>query len=134
MKTIDKNLLQKVITALQINEQQYTELIYDAGKAYLAAFIHGYPQVVKQIISSKTFWDWWKSHWEKREMEFIETITEYPDAVPDIKALHMDIHNPETLASGIYLNGIVLKESYLSLIEKITKEQTESKTTATWVM
>jgi hypothetical protein len=127
MNIIDTNLMKQVLQALSITEQQYAELIEQTGHAYLNAFIKGYPQVVEQITKSKTFWQWWKHYWEKREWEFIETITDYPESVNDVAQLHHDLHDPVCLAGAQYLNGQVLQESYLNLIDAITKEQSITK-------
>lgn len=123
MKKIDQQILLTVITALHWSEQQYTQFIYDCGLAYLNAFIKDYPAVKTQISKSEIFWDWWKTHWEQREKEFIETIETYPESITDIHQQYKAIHDPVELATGIYLNGKVLEESYVNMINDITKNQ-----------
>ena len=125
MKKIDKQIMKTVLEALHWNEQQYVEFIYSCGLAYLVAYIPGYPKIISEISKTETFWDWWKDHWEKREMEFIETITDYPESVTDVLQVHKDLHDPLVLAGAEYLNGQVLQESYVSLINNITKNKTK---------
>ena len=123
MKKIDKLIMQKVLTALAWNEQQYAEFIYGCGLAYLNAFIKGYDIIISQISKSEIFWDWWKDHWENREKEFLEILETFPEDVESVSDLHKTLHDPYDLAAAMNLNGQVLQESYVNLIHDITKNQ-----------
>lgn len=125
--TIDKNIIQQVITALGWNEQQYAAHIEQTGKDYLHAFIKGYDTVITQILQSETFWNWWKHHWQNRDQQFLEIIADYPEHIGSMMDEYNALHNAAQLADGMYLNGQVLQQSYLTLIDQITKEQTVTK-------
>lgn len=120
---MDNRTQATVAGLLSWTNQQLNQFIYDCGLAYLAEVAAKYPQVATQISKSERFWNWWKGHWEVRDMEFIETVDESPEAIVDPLQLYKDVHDPKVLASGLYLNGQVLEQSYAALIGKITKEQ-----------
>ncbi|MGQ0739091.1 MAG: hypothetical protein ACT4OJ_08550 [Bacteroidota bacterium] len=127
--TIDKSIQREVQALLNWNAQQWAQHVYECALSYLQKLMPEYPQIVRQISSSKTFWNWWKHHWEKRDMEFIEQIDLSNDAIIDPVAEYLEKHDPRTLAEGIYLNGQVLEESYAQMIGAITKNQLQEVTT-----
>jgi hypothetical protein len=120
---IDNRTQATVAGLLSWTNEKLNEFIYDSGIAYLVEIAPKYPQVVTQIAKSERFWNWWKGHWEVRDMEFIESVDECPEAIIDVEQMYKDIHDPKQLASGLYLNGKVLEQSYATLIGEITKEQ-----------
>ena len=128
MNTIDKNLMNQVLQALGWNEQQYAEYIEQTGRAYLNAFIKGYDSIINEITASKTFWNWWKHHWQNRDKEFLDIIETYPEHISSMLDEYTEIHDAKNLADGLYLNGQTLQQSYLNLIDQITKENTKTKT------
>lgn len=121
--TIDKQVQTTVTGLLSWTDKRLNEFIYDCGLTYLVEIAPKYPQVVTQIAKSEIFWNWWKGHWELRDQEFIETCDESPEAIIDVEQLYKDIHDPAILAKGMYLNGMVLQQSYAAIIGQITKEQ-----------
>lgn len=123
MTTIDNQTQQQVLASLSWTKEQYNQFIYDCGLLYLAEYLPDYPQIVEQITRSQAFWKWWVNHWESRDLEFLETIEATDDPVIDPEAIFKAIHDPELLATDMYLNGQVLQETYATLIPQITKEQ-----------
>lgn len=130
MKTIDPQVQQPVLKAIGWTDEQYSQFIYDMALAYLNAFIPHYPQVVEQITASKTFWSWWLGHWQLRDMEFMESIYNCDEGVDSRIEVYKSIHDPETLVRAIYLNGVVLQESYAKMIGEVTDEQHTKKMVA----
>ena len=123
--TIDKSLQREVIKTLQWSEEQYFDYIFQCGVAYLNKYIPQYPQVVKQIIKSKIYWNWWRLHWEQRDKEFLKSIDYAPHPLLDPVEIYQEHNDPRTLAEAIYLSGKVLENSYAEMIGKITAEQQE---------
>lgn len=125
MNTIDKSLQKEVATLLGWTMTEYSQFIYDCGLAYLTFLTPNYPQVIAQIIKSQVFWNWWKAHWELRDMQFIEIIDEESCPIIDPVQIYKELNDPKTLIEAIYLNGQVLQESYAEMFSKLTDVQTK---------
>ncbi len=52
---------QKIISALGLNEEQYSMLVFDTGIEYLQANVPA--NWLQDIAETKTFWSWWKHQW-----------------------------------------------------------------------
>ena len=120
---IDHNVISQVLELINWKKADHNQYMYECAEGYLSRLMPDYPQVQTQIMKSATFWKWWQQHWEKRDMQFIETVDEETPGMIDPVELYKEIHDPRALLAGVYLNGQVLQESYASLIELITKEQ-----------
>lgn len=125
MNTLDKSLQKDVAALLGWGMQQYSQFVYDCGLAYLTFLAPNYPQVVAQITKSTVFWNWWKAHWELRDMQFIEIIDEASCPILDPVEIYKELNDPKKLVSGIYLNGQVLQESYATMFSELTALQTK---------
>ena len=123
--TLDKNTQKGVMALLLWDENKYAQYVYDCGIAYLNKYLPDYPQVVRQIIQSKVYWSWWKIHWQKRDLEFMEQCYNWDEGVEARIEVYEQLQDPRTLAAAIYLNGQVLQESYAAMIQQLTKEQRE---------
>lgn len=121
--TIDKQLQRDVQARLGWSIQNYAQFIYDCGITYLAKYIPDCPQVATEISKSLVFWNWWKAHWEKRELQFIEQIYGLEENHEEMLELYKELHDPRSLAEGIYMNGEVLNETYAEMFGKLTKAQ-----------
>lgn len=104
-------------------EQQYVQMVYDCGLAYLQNVIGNQnEEVLSYVRKSEVFWNWWKMNWEMRDAEFIEQLPELN--LWEEEDEYKNIHNPRTLADAIYLNGQVLQESYAVMIGELNKTVT----------
>lgn len=121
--TLDKSVQREVRALLAWDAQAWAQYVFDCGIAYLQKLMPSYPQVASQISRQQIFWNWWKAHWEKRDMEFLEKIDESQEAIIDPVAEYRELHDPRTLAEAIYLNGQVLEESYAEMFGKLSDEQ-----------
>jgi hypothetical protein len=121
--TLDKSLQKEVRAHLGWSALEHAEFIEQTGIAYLQALAPDYPQVVTQITKSQIFWNWWKAHWETRDIEFIESIDYEPSPILDPVKIYKEQHDAQTLAQALYLNGQVLQESYPKMIGKLTDKQ-----------
>lgn len=120
---IDKNIQKKILQLIGWSEEKYAQFIYDCGIEYLKCTMPEYPLVVKEISASENFWNWWKAHWELRDQEFIEKCFQWDEGIDSRIEIYKIDHDPRTLASAIYLNGLVLQQSYANMIGDITKQQ-----------
>lgn len=122
--TLDRSVQKAIQALLGWTVAEWAEYQYACGLQYLTKLAPEYPQVVTQISRSIIFWNWWKLHWEKRDIEFQERLYGDEDKATLVDE-YRELHDPRTLAAALYLNGQVLQESYAEMIGKITKTQKE---------
>lgn len=120
---MEKNIEQ--LTGIAADER--SQMIYNVGLAYLAHQCHGYPYVADEISASRTFWRWWMEHWNRRDREFIETLTRVINngqltEMQTIRTLYFNQHDPIALSCELSINGHVLQDSYASMMGKINDE------------
>jgi hypothetical protein len=117
------NIQQQILKLLKWDEQKLMQMVYDNAIHYLNEFISDYPQVIAEISRSKTFWNWWTNHWDDRDKEFLEQCEGYSDDVNNRIELYLNLHDPATLSAALYLNGQVLEETFVNVINGIVHEQ-----------
>ncbi|MCC6290162.1 MAG: hypothetical protein IT249_19965 [Chitinophagaceae bacterium] len=121
---LDKSIQKEVQSILGWTAQQWAEFVEQCGNDYLNVLMPEYPQVVSQITRSSIFWNWWRSHWERRDIEYLEQIDLADDRkIIDVLAEYNEMHNPDILAQALYLNGQILQESYAAMMQKILDAQ-----------
>lgn len=125
MNTYDKNIENKILDLLQQTEDWYNELVIDTGMAYINEQVGEYPEVKKQIIKSRIFWNWWRSHWQDRDEQFLEECETWHTTTEKYRLVYENHNDARTLAAALYLNGQVLQESYAVLMDRIIKNQKE---------
>lgn len=125
MYTTDRNVIQQVAELLGWTKEDHNQYVFDCAEAYLCGFIKDYPQVQSQLMKSSIFWKWWRTHWEKRDLEFIDHCYGTDDTRQDRVEIYKEHHDPRTLLTAVYLNGQVLEETYAEMISKVTKSQTQ---------
>lgn len=135
MYTYDKSIEARVRALTCITEEQYAELVFNAGIDYLKATAPDYPlkatapdypQVISQIARSEIYWNWWRSHWQRRDEQFLEECETWESTPDKYQVVYRNMNDGRTLQSAIYLNGQVLQDSYAETISKITKAQKEA--------
>lgn len=113
---------QCVMHVLKRTEQEYAENIYNCGINYLQYYIgEESPAILSEIQKSKTFWNWWRQHWQQRDENFI-AIVNSSVGVYDWREVYKEIHDARTLAAEIYPSGVVLGESYDSMMQQLQRE------------
>lgn len=119
---LETDIQKKVIALLGWTELQHNEFVANTAIAYLQAFIPAYPQVKRQILSSKVFWQWWCRHWTDRDKTFLEKCEDPMDR-DMMEGVYQEDHDGRSLAMGIYLSGQILEESYSVMIGDLTRSQ-----------
>lgn len=120
--TINSNLQQQIETLLKWDDLYYSKFILEGGISYLHFYIKDEGgEIIDHIRRSKIFWNWWKLHWAARDKEFIETNVDVLD-YRIARQIYNSVHDPATLAAQIYPSGVVLGESYASMIDQMNKE------------
>jgi hypothetical protein len=126
MYTYDKNIESKVRDLLQWSEDQYNELVLETGIQYLEAMAPEYKQVTRQISKSEIFWNWWRSHWQRRDEQFLEECETWHTTLEKYRTVYRNHNDAKMLLANVYLNSNVLHESYAQLFDQITKKQTQA--------
>jgi hypothetical protein len=120
---IDKTIQEMILQLTGLTEAEYNERVYNTAESYMDGFAPKYPQVVKQIMQSSIFWNWWQKHWEARDREFIETWDGMGESKENLLDFYNETHDWRTLVEAVYLSGQVLEQSYAEMFGKVAKEQ-----------
>lgn len=119
-----------------ISADEQSQMIYEAGLMYLQfatksslPYLYG-EEVADEISRSKTFWNWWKMHWNYRNMAFVEDMQLAEDRQRNVSAalavqIYRQLHDPLQLIGGLNMNGIVLEDSYARMIGEINDYATK---------
>jgi hypothetical protein len=124
----------EILELLQIDLAEYATMQYEAGLAYLRAYIPTDPQGMAALERSRIFWNWWKNHWNMRDMAFMFKVNQFVP-VEGIRAYYRFYNDPEKLAQGIYPNAAVLTDSYAVMIDDFnnaTRQTQGDIKTKTW--
>ncbi len=114
---------EKVLGLIGWDAGRLNQLVYDCAEKYLTGFMPAYPQIISQLMKNSIFWSWWKRHWGMRDREFMESCEGIDEPVEYRAMLYLQIHDPMTLLSAIYLNGQVLESTYARMIGEVTRAQ-----------
>jgi hypothetical protein len=122
METATKAIQECIMHILKWDEQRYADQVYNCGITYLHHYIGEESEaIISEISRSKTFWNWWKHHWKKRDEEFVDMVIA-ASADDNWHLLYYEKHDARTLANAIYPSGVVLEESYDSMMQQLQKE------------
>ena len=126
MYTYDSNIEQQVLALLRWNQEEYNDLVLNEGIAYINRLVPDYPEVKKQILKNKIFWNWWRNHWQQRDQQFLEECEGWYTTLEKYRLVYANHNDGATLAAALYLNGQVLEQSYAELMQQIIKKQKEA--------
>jgi hypothetical protein len=99
IKTPSNTTIRKRVCALlDMTEEQYCEVQFDAGIGYLAHVYKDYPPVYDYCVMDgrSGFWPWWRRQWALREHVWLLTLNPpgmqllYSQKEPHIFALFVD--------------------------------------------
>lgn len=93
---------------------EYAELQESFGLDYLKINYGILSKVSHKLPASKVFWSWWRLHWMRKDVEFLDMI--HLVFSNEYVAYYREIHEPANLS--YYLNG--------SVISGVIKENTQS--------
>ncbi|WP_121812759.1 hypothetical protein [Mucilaginibacter kameinonensis] len=101
--TIQQATRQRVMHLLELTEVQYGSVVMFAAYDYLQMHT-GDTTLTKALQSNPTFWAWWRNHWHKTDMAFVDECESLVVAYDGIRKRDLDermqlydaMHNPET--------------------------------------
>lgn len=93
--TIQQITRNKVLAALGWDDLRYGAFIMARADAYLQYHIGADVDGVQLIKETTGFWAWWRNHWHRRDMLFLDEIKHL---APAEKVLYYEItHNAEAI-------------------------------------
>jgi hypothetical protein len=72
IKALHQDTRQKVMQLLGWNDLQYGEFQMKQAEAYLDYHIGADGWGIQQIRETPGFWAWWRNHWYKRDVSFVD--------------------------------------------------------------
>ena len=72
--TIQQVTREKVMALLAWDALQLGNYQMQQAEAYLTTNIGADSYAVQQIRQSASFWAWWRNHWHRRDMDFVEEV------------------------------------------------------------
>jgi hypothetical protein len=109
---------QQITRLLKWTETEYAEFVNDMGIDYLNAYIPNDLHGIYMLNNSRMYWNWWKNHWQIRDMEFLE-IVNGEGYTKMLQRLYTKFHSVSRLINEIYPNAQVLGSDYCRMIGKL---------------
>lgn len=72
IKTIQQVTRWQVMKLLQWDDLQYGDFQMERAYAYIEHTIGHDVWGVKELKETASFWAWWRNHWHKRDMQFVQ--------------------------------------------------------------
>lgn len=111
----------RVIKALQWNQQQYAQFQYEQGIEFLERYIPNDATGIDYLQRSKIFWQWWKNHWMIRDQRFLCVCgNNKPGEL--LERVYTRMHLAKYLVSDIYPPAVVLGNDYAKMIGEVNNE------------
>ncbi|RTL47230.1 MAG: hypothetical protein EKK39_14775 [Sphingobacteriales bacterium] len=118
-----KRLQRRVCELLGWDAMQYAEFIYNSGRNYLLYYTNGDTFMTDQIERSRIFWSWWKNHWVLRDEAFVHNEQIGYLHRQNLLLLYLQTHDARILATEIRPSGLLLKETYATMMGELIKNE-----------
>jgi len=119
IKTLQQVTRCQVMKLLDWNDQQYANFQFESGYSYLKFWIGDDVWGFSELPLTASFWAWWRNHWHKRDMDFINEAK--PMSIAERRRSYSNIHNAETISFSPQKN--IMEDAYAKMIYKITHEE-----------
>lgn len=117
----------RVCELLNWTEERYAQFVWDCGQDYLNAYLRGDKYAIGMLEYSRVFWAWWKSHWAKRDENFLLLNKHNPlNNVQTLEQLYAHYNDGWQLAESIHPNSVVLNESYALMMKELIAEEVKA--------
>jgi hypothetical protein len=110
----------RVCRLLGWDELQYNMFMWEQGCRYLEYYIPSDSWGRQMLEQNKLYWNWWKNQWAKRDAEFLSKIQ--GGDYEAVRLCYNEYHDAKTLASEIYISGVVIGISYKRMIQELFDE------------
>lgn len=116
----------KVEQLLGWDNHTYCHFQEEMGYRYLAEETNNDP-AAKELVYMKSFWNWWKNQWIKRDIQFLKDVMNVGGKLPNsiykaskIANTYQQYHKVNAMLFEPHKE--VIRESYARFIGKLNKE------------
>lgn len=92
-----------IMHLLQMDELQYAEEVEQFGIVYAKFYCYQIKGEAELMIQTKSYWEWWKKHFDIRDEIFLKDFGCYADTtvVNYLRLMWAEQHQPERLTGKI---------------------------------
>jgi len=108
-----------IMRLLDWNEQQYADFQFDQAYEYLKFWIGEEVWGAKELPMSAAFWAWWRNHWHKRDLSFMDKARAM--SMNERRNYYAFIHSPKAIA--FKPQSVVMDDAYAKMIYNLTHEE-----------
>lgn len=117
----------KIYRITGLTPEERSLLMYEYGLQYLTISCRGITEIADEISGTKSFWNWWKYHWQLRDQSFTESLESTQQKGNSISKqlalqLYQNTHSPVALSCELNMNAVVLQDSYALMVDKLNHE------------
>lgn len=124
----NEDIRQWICRTMDITRQQYHDMVFEGGIAYLEQAMQLEEDEVARLTSHRMYWQWWTNHWNIRDRQFYHNyhLNETPKHKLNaaMRAVYRKAHEVTTL--NVVPHRVVLEQSYGemvgNMIDAIKKE------------
>lgn len=107
---------------LDWDDLKYNSFQEEMGLAYLAHH-YGDAPLVDRIPEHREFWGWWRQHWTRRELDFLDIQSLL--FANEKEEYYRDLHNPEQISHTPH--SIILDNTYERMMHNLVRNATRRK-------
>lgn len=115
-----------ILSLLHWDEMKYCYFKYKAGLDYIFLLSKGDTDVFAMLEQSRTFWNWWRNHWQLRDEAFASSCIDIIRTA-NRRRVYVSMHDPEKIFKDVYPNYAVFEDCYAEMVSKSNKELTQQR-------
>jgi len=119
VKNLQAATRQRVLDLLNWNDLQYGTFQMEQAYGYLNHIIPDDAWGKNHLPHTATFWAWWRNHWYKRDVQFLE----YAEGLSAKKAVlfYEVTHTPEAIEFTPH--SVILEDAYAKMVYEVTHKE-----------
>lgn len=104
------NIIASICNLVKCSEDEYAEVMYKNGLAYLQWYLPCDQHAKKQLERSKLYWNWFKKQYRECDKAYIQSPGIALETLKERRRLYRELHDPKALVIDLKPNRIVLAE------------------------
>lgn len=114
MQQMAQSQKKQICELLNIEEEQYAQMQYEAGLEYLEAYLGNDQWAIDELERSKLYWSWWKNHWVARDAQYLEN-NPHLLSLDERRKHYNHANNPAVLICTISPGRVILEPIYRTI-------------------
>lgn len=107
----------QVLNLLGWDDMRYAQFQEQMGLAWVEAKLTD-TYIASEIVKHREFWSWWRMHWVRRDMEFVDMASYlFPS---EIEEYYLSLHKVEEMM--FFPHARVMNDTYEHMIHRLIKE------------